>query len=143
MTSDANNSEAMLEWILETLEDMKARNIRSIDVRGKTTLADFMVIASGTSGRHVQSTAERVAVEAKHRGVQPLGVEGQEGQEWVLVDLNDVIIHVMLPETRDFYNLEKLWLAEEAGGDEGGPGGADGDSDDGDPGMQRVRRLRG
>ncbi len=139
MTSETMNSEQLLELTIEALEDMKARNIRSIDVRGKTTLADFIVIASGTSGRHVQSTAENVATEAKHRGIQPLGVEGQEGQEWVLVDLNDVIVHVMLPETRDFYNLEKLWLAEEeaAEGD-----GADGGME-GDPGLQRVRRLRG
>ncbi len=129
------NSEQLLELVTTALEDRKAQNIRSIDVRGKTTLADFMVIASGTSGRHVQSTAELVAAEAKQSGIQPLGIEGQEGQEWVLVDLNDVIVHVMLPETRDFYNLEKLWLAEEAADTE--------KAAPEDPSLERVRRLRG
>ncbi|WP_026340824.1 ribosome silencing factor [Thioalkalivibrio sp. ALJT] len=129
------NSEQLLELVTTALDDMKAQNIRSIDVRGKTTLADYMVIASGTSGRHVQSAAESVAMTAKEAGIQPLGVEGQESQEWVLVDLNDVIIHVMLPETRDFYNLEKLWLAEEAADTE--------KAAPEDPSLERVRRLRG
>lgn len=133
--NDTMNSEQLLELVTTALDDMKAQNIRTIDVRGKTTLADFMVIASGTSGRHVQSTAESVATEAKQAGIQPLGVEGQEGQEWVLVDLNDVIVHVMLPETRDFYNLEKLWLAEEAADPE--------KAAPEDPSLERVRRLRG
>ncbi|WP_018864749.1 ribosome silencing factor [Thioalkalivibrio sp. ARh3] len=129
------NSEQLLELVTTALEDIKAQNIRTLDVRGKTTLADFMVIASGTSGRHVQSAAESVALEAKKAGIQPLGVEGQESQEWVLVDLNDVIVHVMLPETRDFYNLEKLWLAEEAADTE--------KAAPEDPSLERVRRLRG
>jgi len=135
MTTDKMNSEQLLELAINALEDMKAENIRSIDVRGKTTLADYMVIASGTSGRHVQSVAESVAMAAKQAGVPPLGVEGQESQEWVLVDLNDVIVHVMLPETRDFYNLEKLWLAEEAADTE--------KAAPDDPSLERVRRLRG
>ena len=132
--TDTMNSEQLLELVTTALDDMKAQNIRTIDVRGKTTLTDFMVIASGTSGRHVQSTAESVATEAKQAGIPPLGVEGQESQEWVLVDLNDVIVHVMLPETRDFYNLEKLWMAEEtADTEKAAPE---------DPSLERVRRLR-
>lgn len=133
--TETMNSEELLERVVTALEDMKAQNIRTLDVRGKTTLADYMVIASGTSGRHVQSTAESVATELKKTGMQPLGMEGQESQEWVLVDLNDVIVHVMLPETRDFYNLEKLWLAEEAVDTE--------DNAPEDPGLERLRRLRG
>jgi ribosome-associated protein len=133
--TETMNSEELLERVVTALEDMKAQNIRTLDVRGKTTLADYMVIASGTSGRHVQSTAESVATELKKTGMQPLGMEGQESQEWVLVDLNDVIVHVMLPETRDFYNLEKLWLAEEAADTE--------DNAPEDPGLERLRRLRG
>lgn len=129
------NADQLLELVTTALEDIKAQNIRTLDVRGKTTLADFMVIASGTSGRHVQSAAEAVAMEAKQAGIQPLGIEGQESQEWVLVDLNDVIVHVMLPETRDFYNLEKLWLAEEAADTE--------QAAPEDPSLERVRRLRG
>ncbi len=132
--TDTMNSEQLLELVTTALDDMKAQNIRTIDVRGKTTLTDFMVIASGTSGRHVQSTAESVATEAKQAGIPPLGVEGQESQEWVLVDLNDVIVHVMLPETRDFYNLEKLWMADEAADTE--------KAAPEDPSLERVRRLR-
>ena len=107
-------SEQLVDLVTHALEDMKGQQIRVLDVRGKTPLTDFMVIASGTSNRHVKSLADSVAVKAKEAGVQPLGMEGQDGQEWVLVDLNDVIVHVMLPKVRDFYNLEKLWLAEDA-----------------------------
>jgi ribosome-associated protein len=106
-------SEQLVDLVTHALEDMKGQQIRVLDVRGKTPLTDFMVIASGTSNRHVKSLADSVAVKAKEAGVQPLGMEGQDGQEWVLVDLNDVIVHVMLPKVRDFYNLEKLWLAED------------------------------
>jgi ribosome-associated protein len=130
-------SERLVDLVTQALEDMKGQQIRVLDVRGKTPLADYMVIASGTSNRHVKSLADTVVVKAKDSGVGVLGVEGQEGQEWVLVDLNDVIVHVMLPKVRDFYNLEKLWLAEEGdGGVTAAPGS------DSVPGPDLVRRMR-
>lgn len=105
--------EQLVDLVTEALDAMKAQQIRVLDVRGKTPLTDYMVIASGTSNRHVQSLADSVAFKARQAGIIPLGIEGQESQEWVLVDLNDVIVHVMLPKVRDFYNLERLWLAED------------------------------
>lgn len=103
-------TEQLAELVVNALEDLKGKDIRVIDVRGKTSITDHMVIASGTSNRHVKSLADNVLVKAKQAGVNPLGVEGERDAEWVLVDLNDVIVHVMLPQVRDFYNLEKLWL---------------------------------
>jgi ribosome-associated protein len=82
-----------------------------MDVRGKTTVTDYMIVASGTSDRHVKAIAETVAYRAKEAGEQPLGAEGVEAGEWALVDLNGVVLHVMLPKVRDFYNLERLWTA--------------------------------
>jgi len=107
------SSEELSQLVVATLEEGKSEDITVLDVRGKTPLADFMVIASGNSNRHVQALADQVALAAKERGVLPLGIEGGKGQEWILVDLNDVIVHLMLPKVRDFYNLEKLWMAEE------------------------------
>lgn len=106
------NLEQLIDLVVEALEDVKAVDIRIVDVRGKTAITDIMVIASGTSDRHVKALADNVVIKAKEAGVQPLGVEGQNSRDWVLVDLNDVVVHVMLPEVRDFYNLEKLWLQE-------------------------------
>ncbi|PID34056.1 MAG: ribosome silencing factor [Thiotrichales bacterium] len=80
-----------------------------LDVRGKSTITELMIIATGTSTRHIRSLAENVVVEAKKAGEQPLGVEGQRDTDWVLVDLDEIIVHIMLPETRDLYSLEKLW----------------------------------
>ncbi len=128
-------SEQLVDLVTEALEDMKGQQIRVLDVRGKTPLTDFMIIASGTSNRHVKSLADSVAVKAKAKGVQPLGMEGEDGQEWVLVDLNDVIVHVMLPKVRDFYNLEKLWLVEDSGE-------ATAPSEESMPGPGLVRRMR-
>ena len=91
------------------LEDLKAEDIIEMDVRDKTSVTDFIFVASGTSNRHVKSIANNVVVEAKHAGVQPLGVEGEDQAEWVLVDLGDVVVHVMQPQVREFYDLESLW----------------------------------
>lgn len=104
----------ILQLVLSTLDDAKGRDIKVIDVRGKTSITDFMVIASGTSERHVQALAEHVVEEAKKNQNQPLGVEGQRSGEWVLVDLGDVILHVMKPQTREFYQLEKFWQNDSA-----------------------------
>lgn len=105
-------TDQLLQIVLLALDDRKGKDIKVIDVRRKTGIADFMVIASGTSERHVKSLADHVIEEAKNNEVQPLGVEGQGGGEWVLVDLGDVIVHVMKPQTREFYQLEKFWQAD-------------------------------
>jgi ribosome-associated protein len=95
--------------IIDALADMKALDVKFLDVRRLTDIADFMVIASGTSDRHVRSVAQRVVEKAKEAGFRPHGVEGQQDGDWVLIDLNDMIVHVMLPRVREFYGLEKLW----------------------------------
>ena len=94
---------------MSALEDFKAIDTLVIDVSGQSPLTERMVIASGSSTRHVKSMAENLIVRAKAEGSAPLGIEGEKEGEWVLVDLNDVIVHLMLPQTRAFYNLEKLW----------------------------------
>jgi ribosome-associated protein len=106
------NTEALLQLVLLALDDGKGRDIKTIDVRGKTNIADFMVIASGTSERHVKSLAGHVVEEAKKNEAPPIGVEGENVGEWVLVDLGDVIVHVMKPQTREFYQLEKFWYGD-------------------------------
>lgn len=95
--------------VLTALEELKAKDVREIDVRGKTSIADILIIASGTSTRHVKSIADEVVKYAKQAGMMPLGVEGQREAEWVLVDLGDIVVHVMLPRIREFYGLERLW----------------------------------
>jgi ribosome-associated protein len=95
--------------VAAALEELKAREVREIDVRGKTGITDWMVIASGTSSRHVKAIADEVLKQSKLIGCAPLGVEGEREGEWVLVDLGDMIIHVMLPRVREFYGLERLW----------------------------------
>jgi ribosome-associated protein len=95
--------------VLAALDELKARDIREIDVRGRTSIADLLIIASGTSSRHVKSIADEVVKYAKRAGMLPLGVEGEAEAEWVLVDLGDIIVHVMLPRIREFYGLERLW----------------------------------
>jgi ribosome-associated protein len=95
--------------VLTALEDMKAVNVRVLDVRGQTDIADVMVVASGNSDRHVRSIADRVVEQVRATGRRPMGVEGERDAEWVLVDLQDVLVHVMLPRVREFYSLEQLW----------------------------------
>ena len=103
--------EKLRQLVVDTLEDMKARDIAVMDVRGKTAVTDYMIVASGTSDRHVKAIAETVAFRAKEAGETPLGMEGVSEGEWALVDLNGVVVHVMLPKVRDYYNLERLWSA--------------------------------
>jgi len=100
---------ALAQVVLAALEDMKAVNVKAMDVRGITDITDMMVVASGTSDRHVKSIADRVVQRCKEAGYRPIGVEGERDGEWVLLDLNDVVLHVMLPRVREFYALEKLW----------------------------------
>lgn len=118
------NSEAVVEMAVKTLEDMKGIDLTVIDIIGKSSIADAMIVVTGTSQRHVRSLAESVRLAAKEADHPPLGVEGADSSDWVLVDLGDVIVHVMTEEKREFYSLEKLWSV--------GPGDADKSSGDDD-----------
>ena len=111
----AATNEHLRQRVVAALEDLKAKDVREIDVRGKTSIADILFIASGTSARHVKSIADEVIKFAKEAGVMPLGVEGQTEAEWVLVDLGDIIVHVMMPRIREFYGLERLWTVGDHG----------------------------
>lgn len=105
----APKAQSLRAVVIEALEDMKALEIKVLDVRGLTDIADTMIIASGTSDRHVRSVAQRVVEKTKAAGCRPHGIEGQQDSDWVLIDLHDTIVHVMLPRVREFYGLEKLW----------------------------------
>ncbi len=109
LPSPAPSNDQLLECVRKATEELKAKDLVEIDVIGRSSVADYMVIASGTSSRHVKSIADEVVKFAKQLGVMPLGVEGEREAEWVLVDLGDVIVHVMLPRVREFYALERLW----------------------------------
>ncbi|MBT2970290.1 MAG: ribosome silencing factor [gamma proteobacterium symbiont of Ctena orbiculata] len=106
--------EELRDVVLLALDDMKAKDVVVLDVRGKTSITDIMIVASGTSDRHVKSIAQTVAFKAKQAGETPLGTEGMEDGEWALVDLNGVVVHVMQPKVRDFYHLERLWSLDES-----------------------------
>ena len=99
----------LLQVVEGALDEMKAVNVRVLDVHKLTDIADTMIIASGNSDRHVRSIADRIIEHAKKGGFRPMGVEGERDGEWVLVDLQDVIVHIMLPRVREFYALERLW----------------------------------
>lgn len=101
--------EDLLACVKDATEELKAKDVVTIDVRGKSSVADYLVIASGTSSRHVKSIGEEVVRFAKKLDMMPLGVEGEREAEWVLVDLGDVVVHVMLPRVRELYALERLW----------------------------------
>ena len=96
-------------WIVDELDDAKAVDILELDIRSLTQIADWMVVASGKSSRHVQALAERLRSAGVRHGVKPSGVEGESDGEWVLLDFGDLIVHLMLPATREFYDLESLW----------------------------------
>jgi ribosome-associated protein len=102
-------ADELKQIVIDALEDLKGREIIALDVRGLTNVADCMIFCSGTSNRHVKSLADNAASTAKKRGAHVLGTEGEDTGEWVLVDFGDVVLHVMLPETRVFYDLERMW----------------------------------
>jgi ribosome-associated protein len=103
------NQSEFVQFVIDKLEDMKARDIVQVNVEGKSTVTDMLIVCSGNSKKHVSSIAENLVVEMKSADIPPLSVEGKETGEWVLVDLGNVVVHVMQDETRDFYQLEKLW----------------------------------
>lgn len=98
---------------VEALEDLKAVDIRVLDVGAMTSITDYMIIAGGNSDRHVRSLVNSVIDSARAHGLRPIGVEGEQQGQWALVDLGDVVVHVMLPDVREFYQLEKLWKFDE------------------------------
>ncbi len=108
------NSEQLCDLVVDALEEVKAKDIVKLDVRELTIVTDYMIVASGTSNRHVKALADAVAEKARKAGHRPAGIEGEDGSEWVLLDLQDTLVHVMLPRVREFYNLEKLWLLSPA-----------------------------
>ena len=112
--TDDEKGERLLEIVIAALQDVKGAEIKVIDVRGLTSITDRMVIVSGTSSRHIKALAENVVLEARRHGFPALGVEGEETTGWILVDLSDVVVHIMMPETREFYALEKLWYVGES-----------------------------
>ncbi len=116
----ATDNVETLDWaelrdvVLAALEDMKAVDTVVLDVRGKTGITDVMVVASGNSSRHVKAIADRVGEDARKHNMRPLGVEGEDSAEWVLVDLGDVVVHVMIPKMRELYRLERIWGFDES-----------------------------
>ena len=111
--------EKLKHVVITAIEDLKGEKIIQLDVKGKTSFTDLMVIVSGTSSRHVKSIADNVMEKVKQAGVIPLGMEGEAQAEWVLVDLGDIVVHVMQPQVREFYSLEKLWTMDEVSNQRG------------------------
>ena len=109
---DAHAADVLRSVVRRALEDLKAVDIVEMDVHAKTSVTDYIVVASGNSNRHVKSIADNVVSEAKQAGFRPLGVEGDQQGEWVLVDLGDVVVHVMQPHVRNFYDLESFWRVD-------------------------------
>lgn len=109
MTEAATRLEYVERVVRHALEDLKAVEPVTLDVRGKTPITDLMIIASGNSTRHVKSIVDSVVEKAKEAGLRPLGVEGEDAGEWILVDLGDAVVHVMLPAVRELYRLERIW----------------------------------
>ena len=105
----AQTTEELKAIVLAALEDAKANDVRQLDVRRLTDITDWMVVASGTSTRHVLALADHVRTQVKVQGLSPIGTEGESGSDWVLLDYGDVVVHLMLPDTRGFYDLEGLW----------------------------------
>ncbi|CAH0187703.1 Ribosomal silencing factor RsfS [Pseudomonas sp. Bi70] len=121
MTNKTMHSEDLVKVAVAALEEIKAQDITTIDVREKTSITDYMVIASGTSSRHVKSLVDNVLEKTKEQGVRPIGSEGLDSGEWALLDLGDIVVHVMLPTARQFYDLERLWQgAEQSRAQQGG-----------------------
>ena len=102
-------TEQLKQLAIAALEDLKAQNLVVIDVKGTTSVTDYMIIASGSSSRQVMALARNVQSAVKEKGIEPLSIEGLDAGEWVLVDLGDILVHVMQPQTRELYELEKLW----------------------------------
>lgn len=103
------SSTPLIPLLIEAMEDIKARDIVTLDVQKISNVTDHMIIASGMSNRQVSAIAKNVIDKAKNAGTRPLGVEGEREGEWILVDFGEIVVHIMQPETREFYQLEKLW----------------------------------
>lgn len=101
--------EALTAFVIEKIEDMKGRDITTLAIAEKSDFADFMIVASGNSSRHVKSIAQTVATECRAQGVVPRGIEGNDVGEWALLDLGDVVVHIMTDDSRDKYQIEQLW----------------------------------
>jgi ribosome-associated protein len=126
---DRAEADRLLQVIKDALEDRKAKDVQELDVAQRSGFADYFVLATGTSARHVSAIAQHLQETAKHAGFQPSGVEGADAGDWVLLDLGAVVVHVMRAETRAFYNLEELWsdiLAGSSDDDSGAGPAADG-----------------
>ncbi len=106
-------SQQLLELVTEVLEERKGERITALDVKNKTTITDYMVLATGTSSRHLNALADYLREAVKAKGLEPWGLEGGAGSEWVLLDLGDVIVHLFTGQAREFYQLEKLWSVEQ------------------------------
>ncbi len=118
MVAENSSAEAVLDLAVDALDELKAIDLKVLDVRELTSVTDYMVIASGNSDRQVKALADNLVQKAKDVGHRPLGIEGDQAAEWVLVDLVDVVVHVMSPNTRETYQLEKLWSQPAAGAEQ-------------------------